>query len=52
MMKCIYDYISNNKCIKCMILMHEIVCCHLASALEQETTICFRECQVTRLPPT
>ena len=28
MITCIYDYISNNKCIKCMILMHEIACYH------------------------
>ena len=26
MITCIYDYISKNKCIKCMILMHEIAC--------------------------
>ena len=26
MITCIYDYISMNKCIKCIILMHEIVC--------------------------
>ena len=26
MITCIYDYISENKCIKCMILMHEIAC--------------------------
>ena len=29
MITCIYDYISMNKCIKCIILMHEIVCYHL-----------------------
>ena len=26
MITCIYDYISKKKCIKCMILMHEIAC--------------------------
>ena len=26
MITCIYDYISKNKCIKCMILIHEIAC--------------------------
>ena len=26
MITCIYDYISKNKCIKCIILMHEIAC--------------------------
>ena len=31
MITCIYDYISKNKCIKCMILMHEIACYQLQS---------------------
>ena len=31
MITCIYDYISKNKCIKCMILMHEIACYHYSS---------------------
>ena len=26
MITCIYEYISKNKCIKCIILMHEIAC--------------------------
>ena len=37
MITCIYDYISNNKCIKCMISMHEIACYHLSSNMYEKT---------------
>ena len=35
MRTCIYDYISKIKCIKCMILMHEIACYQYLKGTEE-----------------
>ena len=45
MITCIYDYISKNKCIKCMILMHEITCYHPSRAFKDFDAIDFTDDQ-------